>query len=54
MERRIRRGMRKAGERQYGTALRYGVDKSLINRVKAGIAWRDYSNPFNQLMGLAA
>lgn len=35
-------------------ALRYGVDKSLINRVKAGIAWRDYANPFNQLMGLAA
>ena len=35
-------------------ALRYGVDKSLINGIKAGRNWRDYSNPFHQLMGSAA
>ena len=35
-------------------ALRYGVNKSLINGIKAGRAWRDFTNPFNQLMRAAA
>jgi hypothetical protein len=35
-------------------ALRYGVNKSLVNGIKAGRNWKDYSNPFQQLMGLAA
>jgi hypothetical protein len=32
-------------------AARYGVNRSLVVRIKAGKAWRDYSNPF---MGLGA
>ena len=33
-------------------ALRYGVDKSLINGIKAGRNWKEYSNtnPFAGLM----
>lgn len=31
-------------------ALRYGVDKSLVNNIKRGVAWRDYRNPFLALM----
>lgn len=29
---------------------RYGVDKSLVNRIKRGTAWRDYSSPFAGLV----
>ena len=29
---------------------RYGVDKSLVNRIKRGHAWKDYTNPFGGLM----
>ena len=43
-----------SGAPTFAEALRYGVDKSLINGIKAGRNWRDYSNPFNQLMGSAA
>ena len=32
-------------------AARYGVNKSLINGIKRGTAWKDYSNPFAALMG---
>lgn len=35
-------------------ALRYGVDKSLINNIKRGVAWRDYSSPWSGLGGRAA
>lgn len=35
-------------------AARYSVNKSLINGIKRGKNWRDFSNPFNQLMGSAA
>lgn len=31
-------------------ALRYGVNRSLINNIKAGRAWKDYANPFAGLM----
>ena len=27
-------------------ALVYGVDKSMVSRVRRGEAWRDYSSPF--------
>lgn len=27
-------------------AARYGVDKSLVNNIKRGVIWRDYSSPF--------
>ena len=30
---------------------RYGVHRSLINKIKAGLVWKDYTNPFQQLMG---
>lgn len=32
---------------------RYGVNKSLVNAIKRGTAWRDYSSPFAGLMGLS-
>lgn len=35
-------------------ALRYGVDRSLINGIKAGKVWKDYSNPYAALMLRAA
>ena len=31
-------------------AARYGVNRSLVNNIKRGQAWRDYTNPFLQLM----
>ena len=31
-------------------ALRYGVNKSVINGIKAGTRWRDYANPFQALL----
>jgi hypothetical protein len=31
-------------------AARYGIDKALVNRIKSGGAWKDYSNPFMGLM----
>lgn len=34
-------------------AKKYGVDKSLVNSIKRGTAWRDYSSPFAGLMGLS-
>lgn len=33
-------------------AARYGVNKSVIQGVKSGARWRDYSNPFVGLMAL--
>ena len=35
-------------------AARFGVDRSLVTRIKNGTAWRDYSNPYFGLMGGAA
>ena len=31
-------------------AARYGVDRSLINGIKRGLVWKEYSNPFFGLM----
>ena len=31
-------------------SLRFGVNRSLINNIKRGVAWREYSNPFLGLM----
>ena len=31
-------------------AARYGVNRSLVNNIKRGAAWKDYSNPYLQLM----
>lgn len=31
-------------------AARYGIDKSMVNNIKRGDAWRDYSSPFAGLM----
>lgn len=31
-------------------AARYGVDKSLINGIKRGLVWQEYTNPFFGLM----
>jgi hypothetical protein len=31
-------------------AKRFGVNRSLVNNIKRGLAWRDYSNPFSGLM----
>lgn len=31
-------------------AERYGIDKSMVNNIKRGEAWRDYSSPFAGLM----
>ena len=35
-------------------AARYGVNKSLVNSIKRGTAWRDYSSPWAGLGGRAA
>lgn len=35
-------------------AQRYGVNRSLVNNIKAGRAWRDYSSPFAGLLAGAA
>lgn len=36
-------------------AARYGIDKSRVNAIKRGEAWKDYANPFTGLFaGLAA
>jgi hypothetical protein len=32
-------------------AARYGIHKSRVNTIKRGEGWKDYSNPFAQLMG---
>jgi hypothetical protein len=31
-------------------AARYGIDKSLVNRIRRGEAWKDYSSPFAGLL----
>lgn len=48
----IAREIRMSDESGPVLALRYGVDKSLINGIKAGRAWKEYgnSNPFAGLM----
>jgi hypothetical protein len=30
-------------------AARYGVNKSVVNKIKRGESWKDYSNPFSSL-----
>ena len=46
----IAREIRMSSESGPVLATRYGVDRSLINGIKAGTRWRDYSNPFAGLM----
>lgn len=31
-------------------AARYGVNRSLVTRIRSGLAWRDFSNPYMGLM----
>lgn len=47
----IARDIRVSTDSSRALAELYGVHQSLISRVRAGISWRDYSNPF---AGLAA
>ena len=44
------RAIRASSEPGPVLALRYGIDKSMVNNIKRGAAWRDYSNPFAGLM----
>lgn len=48
------REIRQSGESCPVLALRYGVGKSLIGRIKRGVAWKDYSNPWAGLGGRSA
>lgn len=42
--------VRASSEASRALAARFGVDKSLIARIRSGRAWRDYSSPFAGLM----
>ncbi len=42
--------VRASNEASRALAARFGVDKSLIARIRSGVAWRDYSSPFAGLM----
>ncbi len=44
------RAIRLSTEKGPALAARYGVNKSLINRIKSGSAWRDYSSHWAGLM----
>lgn len=44
------RDIRMSTESGTTLAALYGVDRSLINGIKAGTRWRDYTNPFSGLM----
>lgn len=46
----IAREIRLSTETGTVLAARHGVDRSLINGIKAGTRWRDYSSPFAGLM----
>ena len=48
------REIRESSESGPVLALRYGVDKSLVNNIKRGVAWRDYTaSPWAGLGGRA-
>lgn len=46
----VARSIRMSTETGPVLAARYKIDKALVNRIKNGGAWRDYSNPFMGLM----
>jgi len=48
------REIRESTEPGHVLAERYGVCKSVVNGIRAGRRWKDYTNPFNQLMRRAA
>ena len=35
-------------------AAAHGISQTTVSRIKRGALWRDYSNPFSHLLGLAA
>jgi transposase len=43
--------IREAEGTQRAIAARYGVTQSTVSVIKRGKTWRDYSNPFAQLIG---
>lgn len=43
--------IREADGSQREIAARYGVSQSTVSVIKRGVTWRDYSNPFAQLIG---
>jgi len=46
----IARSIRMSDETGPVLAARHNIDKALVNRIKRGGAWKDYSNPFMGLM----
>ena len=44
------RSIRMSSETSRALAQRYGINRTLIQRIKAGRAWKDYTNPFAGLM----
>lgn len=43
--------IREADGSQREIAARYGISQSTVSVIKRGVTWRDYSNPFAQLIG---
>lgn len=43
--------IREAPGKQRDIAKQYGVSQATVSVIKRGITWRDYSNPFAQLIG---
>lgn len=43
--------IRNAEGKQREIAARYGVTQATVSSIKRGATWRDYSNPFAQLIG---
>lgn len=43
--------IREAEGTQRAIAARYGISQATVSVIKRGVTWRDYSNPFAQLIG---
>jgi hypothetical protein len=43
--------IREAEGTQRQIAARYGISQATVSVIKRGVTWRDYSNPFAQLIG---
>ncbi len=43
--------VREAEGTQRQIAARYGISQATVSVIKRGVTWRDYSNPFAQLIG---
>lgn len=43
--------IREADGSQREIAARYGISQATVSVIKRGVTWRDYSNPFAQLIG---